>query len=210
MENCVKIEQKLGFEKIKEQLVLRCSTNYAKERVRGEKVSHNARTIGKRLSLTDEMRLICMFESGFPQSGFIDSIEFLKPLEVEYSSITLENMNRLYTFVENLKGVLNFFRTCKEGAYLNLKAMAEPIAFFPEISRRIEAIVDRFGEVRDNASMELYNIRKSLREKEGSISRKIQAILRKAQEEGLADEEASVSVRDGRLLIPVRDRKSVV
>jgi DNA mismatch repair protein MutS2 len=203
MENCVKIEQKLGFEKIKEQLVLRCSTNYAKERVRGEKVSHNARTIGKRLSLTDEMRLICMFESSFPQSGFIDSIEFLKPLEVEYSSITLENMNRLYTFVENLKGVLNFFRTCKEGAYLNLKAMAEPIAFFPEISRRIEAIVDRFGEVRDNASMELYNIRKSLREKEGSISRKIQAILRKAQEEGLADEEASVSVRDGRLLIPV-------
>ena len=203
MENCVKIEQKLGFEKIKEQLILRCSTNYAKERVRGEKVSHNARTIGKRLSLTDEMRLICMFESSFPQSGFIDSIEFLKPLEVEYSSITLENMNRLYTFVENLKGVLNFFRTCKEGAYLNLKAMAEPIAFFPEISRRIEAIVDRFGEVRDNASMELYNIRKSLREKEGSISRKIQAILRKAQEEGLADEESSVSVRDGRLLIPV-------
>ena len=203
MENCVKIEQKLGFEKIKEQLILRCSTNYAKERVRGEKVSHNARTIGKRLSLTDEMRLICMFESSFPQSGFIDSIEFLKPLEVEYSSITLENMNRLYTFVENLKGVLNFFRTCKEGAYLNLKAMAEPITFFPEISRRIEAIVDRFGEVRDNASMELYNIRKSLREKEGSISRKIQAILRKAQEEGLADEEASVSVRDGRLLIPV-------
>ena len=203
MENCVKIEQKLGFEKIKEQLVLRCSTNYAKERVRGEKVSHNARTIGKRLSLTDEMRLICMFESSFPQSGFIDSIEFLKPLEVEYSSITLENMNRLYTFVENLKGVLNFFRSCKEGSYLNLKAMAEPITFFPEISRRIEAIVDRFGEVRDNASMELYNIRKSLREKEGSISRKIQAILRKAQEEGLADEEASVSVRDGRLLIPV-------
>ena len=203
MENCVKIEQKLGFEKIKEQLVLRCSTNYAKERVRGENVSHNARTIGKRLSLTDEMRLICMFESSFPQSGFIDSIEFLKPLEVEYSSITLENMNRLYTFVENLKGVLNFFRSCKEGSYLNLKAMAEPITFFPEISRRIEAIVDRFGEVRDNASMELYNIRKSLREKEGSISRKIQAILRKAQEDGLADEEASVSVRDGRLLIPV-------
>ena len=203
MENWVKIEQKLGFEKIKEQLAGRCSTNYAKERVRAEKVSHNARTIEKRLALTDEMRVICMFESSFPQSGFIDSIEFLKPLEVEYSSITLENMNRLYTFVENLKGVINFFRSCKEGAYPNLKAMAEPITFFPEISRRIESIVDRFGEVRDNASMELFNIRKSLREKEGSISRKIQAILRKAQEEGLADEEASVSVRDGRLLIPV-------
>ena len=203
MENCIKIEQKLGFEKIREQLLLRCSTNYARERVAGEKVSHNPATITKRLVLTDEMRLICMFESSFPQSGFIDSIEFLKPLEIEYSSITLENMNRLYIFVENLRGVLNFFKNSKEGSYLALKAMADPIMFFPEVSRRIESIVDRFGEVRDNASMELFNIRKQLREKEGSISRKIQAILRRAQEEGLADEEASVSVRDGRLLIPV-------
>lgn len=203
MDNCIKIEQKLGFEKIREQLMLRCSTNYARERVAGEKVSHNAATISKRLILTDEMRLICMFESSFPQNGFIDSIEFLKPLEIEYSSITLENMGRLYTFVENLKGVLNFFKNCKEGSYLALKAMAEPIMFFPEISRRIESIIDRFGEVRDNASPELFNIRKQLREKEGSISRKIQSILRRAQEEGLADEETSVSVRDGRLLIPV-------
>ena len=203
MENCTKIEQKLGFEKIREQLLLRCSTNYAKERVNTEKVSHNAATIGKRLILTDEMRLICMFESSFPQSGFIDSIEFLKPLEVEYSSISLENMGKLYTFVENLRGVLSFFKSCKEGSYLALKAMAEPIMFFPEISRRIDSIIDRFGEVRDNASPELFNIRKSLREKENSISRKIQQILKRAQEEGLADEDASISARDGRLLIPV-------
>ncbi|MBQ7772732.1 MAG: Smr/MutS family protein [Bacteroidales bacterium] len=203
MENCVKIEQKLGFGKIREQLALRCSTNYARERVAAEKVSHNPKTIEKRLLLTDEMRLICMFESSFPQNGFIDSIDFLKPLEIEFSSISLENMVRLNTFVENLRGVLGFFRHCKEGSYLNLKAMAEPITFFPEISRRIEAILDRFGEVRDNASPELFNIRKSLREKENSISRKIQQILRRAQEEGLAEEDASISARDGRLLIPV-------
>lgn len=203
MENCVKIEQKLGFGKIREQLALRCSTNYARERVAAEKVSHNPKTIEKRLILTDEMRLICMFESSFPQSGFIDSIDFLKPLEIEFSSISLENMVKLGTFVENLRGVLGFFRHCKEGSYTNLKAMAEPIMFFPEISRRIESILDRFGEVRDNASPELFNIRKSLREKENSISRKIQQILRRAQDEGLADEDASVSARDGRLLIPV-------
>ena len=203
MENSAKIEQKLGFEKIREQLKLRCSTQYAKGRVDAEKVSHNSRTIEKRLSLTDEMRLICMFESSFPQNGFIDSIDFLKPLEVEYSSITLENMNKLYTFVENLKGVLNFFKNSKEGAYPHLKEMASPIMFFPEISRRIESIVDRFGEIRDNATPELFNIRKSLREKENSISRKIQQILKKAQEDGLAEEDANISARDGRLLIPV-------
>jgi Mismatch repair ATPase (MutS family) len=203
MENCNKIEQKLGFEKIKEQLYNRCSTNYAKNRIANEKVSHNKEVIEKRLTLTDEMRLICMFESNFPQNGYIDSIEFLKPLEIDYSSINIENMRKLYTFVENLKGVLNFFKNSKEGQYLTLKQLASPINFFPEITRRIESILDRFGEIKDNASIELFNIRKSLREKENSISKKIQSILRKAQDEGVAEDDATISARDGRLLIPV-------
>ena len=83
MDNYIKIEQKLEFGKIRESIALRCSTNYAKERVYSEKISKNPNTIENRLSLTDEMRLICMFESSFPSKGFIDSIDFLKPLERE-------------------------------------------------------------------------------------------------------------------------------
>ena len=67
MENYLKIEQKLGFDKIKESLALRCSTNYAKERIGREKFSVNPQAIEKRLALTDEMRLICMFELAHPR-----------------------------------------------------------------------------------------------------------------------------------------------
>lgn len=203
MENYIKIEQKLGFEKIRESVALRCSTNYAKERVAAERVSFNPPAIEKRLTLTDEMRLICMFENNFPSNGFIDSIDYLKPLEIESTTLSLENLNKLSVFMENLRGILNFFKGCKEERYPHLKEMAAPILFFPEITRRIELILDKYGEVRDNASEELYKIRKSLREKEGSISRKIQSILKKAQAEGLAEEDATLSVRDGRILIPV-------
>ncbi len=203
MDNYIKIERKLEFEKIRESIIARCSTNYAKDRVRNEKVSHHPNTIEKRLALTDEMRLICMFESNFPSSGFIDSIDFLKPLETEASIISLENLRKLSTFLDNLKGVLAFFKNCNQEKYPNLKGLAEPVMFFPEITRRIETILDRFGEIKDNATNELFNIRKSLREKEGSISRKIHSILKKAQQEGYADSEASVSIRDGRVLIPV-------
>lgn len=203
MENYIKTEQKLGFEKIRESVALRCSTNYAKERVAAERVSFNPSTIEKRLTLTDEMRLICMFETNFPSSGFIDSIDYLKPLEIESATLSLENLNKLSVFMENLRGILNFFKGCKEERYPHLKEMAAPILFFPEITRRLELILDKYGEIRDNASEELYKIRKSLREKEGSISRKIQSILKKAQADGLAEEEATVSVRDGRILIPV-------
>ena len=67
----------------------------------------------------------------------------------------------------------------------------------------MDTILDRFGEIRDNASDALFEIRRSIREKEGTISRRIQAILRRAQEDGVVEEDASVSLRDGRMLIPV-------
>lgn len=203
MENYLKIEQKLGFDKIKESLALRCSTKYAKERIEHEKFSTNAQAIEKRLALTDEMRLICMFEPSFPSEGYIDSIGYLRQLETESSVLTIENLRKLYIFLENLRSILAFFKKCKPESYPNLRKMAEPILFFPEIGRRLDLILDRNGDIRENASPELYTICRNIKEKENSISRKIQSILRKAQEEGIADEDASVSVRDGRMLIPV-------
>lgn len=203
MENYIKIEQKLGFNKIKESLLLRCSTRYARERVETERVSTNPSTILKRLSLTDEMRLICMFEPSFPSEGYIDSIEYLKPLETESSVLSLDNLVKLQIFLENLRSILNFFGKSKPEQYPNLKNMAGPVLFFPEIGRRLDTILDKYGQIRENASPELFRICRSINEKENSISRKIQSILKKAQEEGIADEEATVSVRDGRMLIPV-------
>lgn len=203
MENYIKIEDKLGFRKIKESLLNRCSTNYAKERIENERVSVNGETIEKRLTLTDEMKTVCMFENSFPSEGFIDSIGYLKPLETESATLNLENLGKLRIFLENLKDVLNFFAKTKEGQYPNLKKMAEPILFFPEITRRLDTILDKFGEVRDTASDELFKIRKNIREKEGSISRKVQQILKQAQADGIAEEGATLSIRDGRVLIPV-------
>ena len=81
--------------------------------------------------------------------------------------------------------------------------MSAPIMGFPEVQRRIEGIIDRYGDIKDTASDALYEIRKSLREKEGAISRRMSAILKRAQEEGIVDSDAGVAVRDGKMLIPV-------
>lgn len=81
--------------------------------------------------------------------------------------------------------------------------MSSAVIAFPEVLRRIDDILDRFGEVKDNASDELYAVRRAIRDKEGAVSRRIQAILRKAQEDGVAESDASVSVREGKMLIPV-------
>ena len=198
-----RLEQKIGFDQIRRIISDRCSTAYAVERTATETFSTNPAHIRKRLLLTDEMRLIMMFEDGFPSGGFIDCIDFLKPLERSSSAIDLLSLRKLKTMLETLRKVTSFFESVKDGVYPNLKRMSSRILNFPEIQRRIDGILDRYGDVKDTASDELYSIRKSLREKEGTISRRMTAILKKAQEEGIVDSDAGVSVRDGKMLIPV-------
>jgi len=198
-----RLEQKVGFDQIRRIVSDRCSTAYAVERTATETFSTNQAHIRKRLLLTDEMRLIMMFEDGFPSGGFIDCIDFLKPLERSSSAIDLISLRKLKTMLETLRKVTSFFEEVKDGVYPNLKRMSSHILNFPEIQRRIDGILDRYGDVKDTASDELYAIRKSLREKEGTISRRMTAILKKAQEEGIVDSDAGVSVRDGKMLIPV-------
>ena len=198
-----RLEQKLGFDRVRQIISDRCSTAYATERTATETFSTDPAEIRRRLVLTDEMRLIMMFEDSFPSGGFIDCIDFLKPLERSSSAIDLISLRKLRTMLDTLRKVTNFFSSVKDGVYPHLKRMAAPIMGFPEVQRRIDAIIDRYGEVKDTASDELYTIRKSLREKEGAISRRMSAILKKAQEEGIVDSDAGVSVRDGKMLIPV-------
>ncbi len=198
-----RLEQKIGFDRIRKIISDRCSTSYAAERTATETFSTNPSHIRKRLLLTDEMRLIMMFEDSFPSGGFIDCIDFLKPLEMSSAAIDLLSLRKLRTMLETLRKVTSFFESVKDGVYPNLKRMSSHIMGFPEVQRRIETILDRYGDVKDTASDELYNIRKSLREKEGTISRRMSAILKKAQEEGIVDGDAGVSIRDGKMLIPV-------
>ena len=198
-----RLEQKIGFDRVRQIISDRCSTAYAAERTATETFSTNPAHIRKRLLLTDEMRLIMMFEDSFPSGGFIDCIDFLKPLEVGSSAIDLISIRKLRTMLDTLRRVTSFFEGIKDGVYPNLKRMSAPIMGFPEIQRRIESIIDRYGDVKDTASDELYSIRKALKEKEGAISRRINAILKKAQEDGIVDSDAGVSVRDGKMLIPV-------
>ena len=202
-EDNIRIEQKLGFDRIRKMIADKCSTDYAVERVGSEHFSNNAKEIRHRLLLTDEMRLIMMFEESFPTGGYIDCIDFLKPLSNESSYIDLLSLRKLKTMLETLDKVTSFFNDSRDGIYPNLKKMAEPIMGFPTIRHRIDGILDRFGDVKDTASDELYSIRKSLRDKEGAISRRINALLRKAQDEGIVDKDAGITVRDGKMLLPV-------
>ena len=201
-----RLEAKLGFDKVRAAVQGRCSTDYAATRVAEEEFVADAGEIRRRQLLTDEMRLILMFEDAFPTAGYIDAIPFLEPIG-KNASIDLLSLGKLRTLLDTLRRALHFFHTVKEGIYPNLQHLAAGISAPAEVIGRIDAILDRHGEMKDTASDELYSIRRSIKDKEINVSKRMNAILRQAQAEGIADADASVSIRDGKMLIPVASAK---
>lgn len=198
-----RIEAILGFDRVRKIISDRCSTEYATARTAEENFSTDAREIRQRLLLTDEMRMIVMFEESFPSNGYIDCVRFLEILANEGSNIDLVSLGKLKTMLETLRRITLFFSNIKDGIYPNLKKMVSSIVLFPEVQQRIDNILDKFGNVKDTASDELYDIRRKLKDKEGAISKRIGILLKKAQADGIVDQDASVVVRDGKMLIPV-------
>ena len=198
-----RLETKLGFDKIRRNVQDRCATDYAASRVAAESFCTDPSEIRRRLVLTDEMRLILMFEENFPSTGFIDALPFLETLLQEGSNIDTLCLGKLKTVLDTARKICAFFGSVKDEVYPNLKRMAQPVRCYPEVLRRIESILDKYGEIKDSASDELFAIRRQTRDLEASISKRAAAILRKAQQDGLVDEDATVNVRDGKYLIPV-------
>ena len=196
------LEAKIGFDKIRRIISDRCLTDYAVERVAGEEFSNDAAVIGRRLRLTDEMRLVMMFEENFPTTGYIDT-PFLDSLAKPGSCIDVLSLGKLKTATDTIRRILHFFGSVKDGVYPELKRLAGPVRTFPEIQRRIESILDKYGDIKDSASDRLMEIRGSIHSKEAAISKRAGAILRQAQEAGISDSDASVNIRDGKFLIPV-------
>ena len=196
-------EQKIGFDKVRSHVRSKCLSKYAVARVDGEQYCTDRQEIMHRLQLTDEMRLICMFEDTFPSEGYTDSRELLLPLTSESTAISLPTLVILRTTLDTVRKVVTFFDRSKDGVYPNLKEMSRPVAYFPEVSRRIDSIIDRYGNVRDNASENLAGIRRLIKEKEKAVSKVTAAILKKAQSDGYVEEDAGVAMRDGKALIPV-------
>ncbi|MDD4920007.1 MAG: Smr/MutS family protein [Bacteroidales bacterium] len=197
-------EQKIGFDRVREMLTQLCISRCGRELVEEVGFMTDRDTLETAQARTAEMREICLFEQQFPTDGYEDTLVFLKQMEAQPSWIPqVQDLVRLQTAIHTVRALLHFFEHTRQESYPELKTLCRHVTFFPAIVQRLEHILDKFGAIRDNASPELAEIRKSLKKKEQQVVQKIQSILKESRDQGITEPDASASVRDGRMLIPV-------
>ncbi len=196
-------ESKIGFDKIRELLKNRCLSTLGKELVDQIHFSSNFKQLTFDLSLVNEFVVIIRETENFPTSYYFDLREALTKIRIEGRFLEVQELFDLKRSLETITGIVRFLKQTREEQFPCLKQLLAGVQVYPYVIERIDAILNKYGKIKDNASQELSRIRKELLSKQSGVSKRLQTILKKAQDDGLVEEDASVAIRDGRAVIPV-------
>jgi len=209
-------EHKLGFDEIRRLLKERCLSTLGKERVDEITFSADAAVVNEQLEQVREFRRLKQESDDFPMQYFFDVREAVSRIRLEGTHLEEEEVWDLRRSLETIASMVRYLREAEEDItdsvahmalteykYPALQRLAENIVIFPAMIRRIDSILDKFGKIKDSASMTLAGIRHDIEKTQGSISRTLYSILHSAQRDGLVDKDTAPAMRDGRLVIPV-------
>src|SRR5690554_4736771 len=198
-------EQKIDFQKIRQLIADRCFSPLGKEKVEEMKFSSDFDEILEKLLQTEEFVKIKEEEDNFPVDSFFDMRPVLRRIRIEGSWIDQNALFELRRSLQTINGIVAFLKReeDKDPKYPHLLGLTEGIVTYPEITKKIDQILDGFGQIKDHASTRLSEIRRELTTTINGISRSLNSIMRKAQAEGFVDKDVTPSMRDGRLVIPV-------
>ena len=204
-------EHKIGFDEIREMLMQRCMCGLGRRKVEELAFSTDATEINSWLQQIREFRRLKEENDDFPLEHFYDMREQIARLRLEGTHLEEEELWNLQRSLTTIHKIITFL--CRDGEesadgeytyrYPALQLLTEDVCIFPNITRRIEMTLDKFGHIRNNATPELARIRRELASMEGSISRTLNGILNNAKQEGLVERDVTPTLRDGRLVIPV-------
>ena len=204
-------EHKLGFDEIRRLLKERCLSTLGKEKVDEIAFSTDAVQVNEWLTQVREFRRLQAEKDDFPMQYFFDVREAVSRIRLENTHLEEDEVWDLRRSLETIASIVRYLEQGAEETasgelsypYPALHKLTEGVMTFPAMIRRIDSILDKFGKIKDSASMTLATIRHDLEKTQGGISRTLYTILHAAQKDGLVDKDAAPTMRDGRLVLPV-------
>ena len=197
------IASKIGFDTIQQYLKKECTSSLGTAYVDRIQFSDDFQQISKLLHQTDEFRRILTGETNFPSSNFIDVTLALNKAKTPGAFLSEEEFHDLQLSLTTLFQCLRFFQQDKEESYPYLRELSGLVDLPQSLLSNIKQAIDEQGKVRNNASPELKQIRRTLLNEQARLRKVLDQILRNAQRQGYTPDDASITIRGGRMVIPV-------
>ena len=204
-------EHKIGFKRVREMLSSFCISQMGLEKADALAFSNDKSLIVKSLEQTEEFLRLLQTGVPFPVRDFHDLREAFHQIQIEGTCLSVEDLFALKPSLNVLEAILRFGHSESATEFPRLKSLIENTFIDRNIFTEANRLVDDKGEIPDNASTELLEIRQSIRRKQGGIEKRIRQIMGDAKTAGWVDPKSEITIRDGRLVIPVKagDKRAI-
>ena len=197
-------EEKIGFDIVRRLILEHCLSPQGAEAVEKMQFMTDMLQIMPALESVEEFRQLLLFDEPFPAQDFYDLRATLKRLRIDGTHIELEELVCLRGFVQSMTQIFVYFKVRhEENRYPRLWSMCAEMPLQRNLMSTINRILDDKGQMRDNASEELAHIKSAINRLSRDADHQIRKILNAAKQDGIVKEDAEMTIRNGRLCIPV-------
>lgn len=199
-------EQKIGFTTIRHEIEKRCISPLGLSCCEQMAFSTHFPSVMEWLNQTNEFLAILQSSREFPLNFIFDLRGPLKAVSTPGSFLSAENLFNLQRSLTTVADIIKFFALGKEeesSPYPTLRSLVSGMQSFAGIIDDIAAVLDKNGNIKDNASPLLAELRRTIMSVTSSINGMLRRIISQGKQDGVLESDVQPSVRDGRLVIPV-------
>ena len=191
--------QDLQFPTVLETISAICNTDIGKQKALEIIPFKDKETLMNALMQTSEYVSSFQNNNAIPNHGF-DAITYeIKFLAIEDSFLEVGGFRKIAAISDTTNFMLNYFKKFDDYyPYLNRKA--SEIQITKEISSLIDVVVDKYGEIKNNASPDLSNIRREMNSVRGKVNQSFGVALAQYNSLGYLDDIKESFVQNRRVL----------
>ena len=174
----------LEFDKVKALLVEKCKTDYAKTKAEELRIHTHRQYIEIELQQTYEFKLLVQQGQYFPNDYILNLSKELKLLGIPGAVLSGEQFIQIRKLAESMQKIFRWFDNERKLAYPGLARLIAETHYEKQILVCIDEVLDESGQVRDQASKELADIRMNLFRKRNELRKVFDRVISKLGKSG--------------------------
>ena len=200
----------LEFNKVKELLVNYCQADYARQKAAELRIHTRLDFVETDLRQSHEYRQLLANAIYFPNDHILNLSRELKLLSIPGSVLNAEELQLIRKLAESMEKLFRWFDAERREAYPALTKVISQTYYEKLIAELISEVLDEYGQIRDNASEDLKNIRMSLFRKRNELRRLFEKIVAKLNKQGFLAEIEESFMSGRRVLAVLAEQKRTV
>ncbi len=189
----------LEFSTVLQTISERCNTEIGKEKALEIIPFKDKETLLNALQQTSEYLSSFSNNNAIPNHGFDNLTNDIKFLAIEDSFLEVGSFRKIASLSETVNGLLLFFKKFHD-YYPKLNAKALQVEYTKYIIQKIDEIVDKYGEIKNNASPDLVNIRRDMNLVRSKVNQSFGQAMSQYNSLGYLDEIKESFVQNRRVL----------